>query len=165
MIAGGIMLLRKLRIMLMPNKLLNFSHLLQQAKEELSCCNSFAEMRSLFVNLVKQNETWRANQCINLVAAEGPMSDAARRLLASDLSMRTAGGHIGEANRYFVATKYIDRFESICHVILKKLYACHFCDHRLLGGTQACHSVYATLTKPGDTIIAVSPHAGGDSSG
>lgn len=135
-----------------------------RAQRDLMLCESYESMKELILSLIKRNDLWRTQKCINLVAAESPMSQVARSLLACDLSMRTAGGHIGRQNRYFMASKYIDQLESICHVLMTNLFGCHYCEHRLLGGTQACQVVYSVLTKPKDTLITVMPKHGGDSS-
>ncbi|WP_131783729.1 aminotransferase class I/II-fold pyridoxal phosphate-dependent enzyme [Legionella gresilensis] len=135
-----------------------------RAQRDLLHCESYESMKELIVSIIKKNNGWRTEQCINLVAAESPMSRVAQSVLACDLSMRTAGGHIGRQNRYFMASKYIDQLESICHVLMTNLFGCHYCEHRLLGGTQACQVVYSVLTKPNDTLITVMPKHGGDSS-
>ncbi|STX51574.1 serine hydroxymethyltransferase [Legionella busanensis] len=135
-----------------------------RAQRDLMHCESFENIKELVLSLINKNNKWRTEQCINLVAAESPMSQVARSLFACDLSMRTAGGHIGRQNRYFMASKYIDQLESICHVLMTNLFGCYYCEHRLLGGTQACQVAYSVLTKPKDTLITVMPKHGGDSS-
>jgi glycine hydroxymethyltransferase len=117
-----------------------------------------------FYHALHLNNEWRENQCINLQAAEGPMSLAARKLLASPLSSRTAAGEIGQGKRIFAGTKYIDEIEALCHAACKRLFSCSFVEHRVLGGTQACQIVQASFLKRGDTILSVSPSNGGDSS-
>lgn len=72
------------------------SELLQKARREFMHCQSYADMQAMLMHLIKTNGSWRTKQCINLVAAESPMSQIVRSLLADDLSMRTAGGHIGK---------------------------------------------------------------------
>ena len=108
--------------------------------------------------------SWREKKCINLLASEGPMSIAARTLLAGPLCSRTAAGHIGNTQRFFAGTHYIDQLEALCHALCIQLFNCKYVEHRILGGTQANQIVYASLLKRGDTIISVSPRHGGDSS-
>lgn len=74
--------------------------LLQQAQRDLMHCESYKSMQDLLLDLIQKNDTWRTKKCINLVAAESPMSRLARSLLACDLSMRTAGGHIGKKSEF-----------------------------------------------------------------
>ncbi|MFA6303971.1 MAG: serine hydroxymethyltransferase [Legionella sp.] len=150
--------------MLTPDKFFYDSALLRQAQDNLSQCDTFSEMQDLLLGLIHSTQNWRATHCINLVAAESPMSALARSVLSSDLSMRTAGGHIGEGYRYFMGTHFIDQIESIGHELLKKLFDCNYCEHRLLGGTQSCQVVYSALTSQNNTIISVMPQHGGDSS-
>ncbi|WP_419421253.1 aminotransferase class I/II-fold pyridoxal phosphate-dependent enzyme (plasmid) [Legionella sp. D16C41] len=135
-----------------------------KAKRDLMQCKSYESIQDLLLGLIKKNDQWRTKNCINLVAAESPMSQVARSMLSCDLSIRTAGGHIGKNNRYFMACEYIDQLESICHVLMTSLFDCRYFEHRLLGGTQACQVVYSALTKPKDTLITVMPRHGGDSS-
>lgn len=135
---------------------------LLEAQDERSHLSSFDEMRDLIINLIHKNQHWRSQQCINLVAAESLMSEASRSLLSSDLSMRMAGG-LKDKNRPFMGTQWIDQIDSLTREMLNFLFKCHFCEPRLFGGTQACQIIYSTMTRPGDTIMAVMPSNGGDS--
>lgn len=149
---------------MLPKALLAEPAVLQRAKQTLLGCPTFGDKRKLFIDTIQRNQEWRSRQCINLVAAEGPMSPMAQSLLANDLCIRTAGGHIGAEQRYFAGTHWIDEMEAYAYESIKKLFQCQFCDLRLIGGTQACQVVYSALTKPGDTVIAILPEQGGDSS-
>ncbi len=149
---------------MLPKPLLADPAVLQRARHNLSICNGFDNKRQLFIDTIQRNQDWRSKQCINLVAAEGAMSPMAKSLLASDLCVRTAGGHIGAEQRYFAGTHWIDEMEAYAYESIKTLFQCQFCDLRLTGGTQACQIVYSMLTKPGDTVIAIMPDQGGDSS-
>ena len=60
------------------------------AVQDLLSCGSLHEIQSCLLDLIQTNHGWRAESCINLVAAEGPMSKLARSMLACDLSMRTS---------------------------------------------------------------------------
>lgn len=137
---------------------------LQRAKQQLLRYPTFSDRRHHFIKTIQCNQEWRMRRCINLVAAEGPLSPMARSLLSADLCTRTAGGHIGAKQRYFAATHWIDEMEAYTYESIKSLFQCEFCDFRLIGGTQACQVVYSLLTKPGDTVIAIMPGQGGDSS-
>ncbi len=140
------------------------ARMIESARIFLIKAQSALNVKNTLLNLISKNNYWRSKQCINMVAAEAPMSKSAQSLLSTDLGTRTAGGHIGAANRYFCGTQYIDQIEAICHATLKTLFDCNYIEHRVLGGTQASQVVYTALTKPGDTIIAVTPEYGGDSS-
>lgn len=144
-------------------KALHDEQLIQQWQHILDK-SSPTEMNQRLYDTVYKHIAWREAACINLLASEAPMSLAARRLLASPLSSRTAAGQIGQQNRLFAGAKYIDDIEALCHTACKHLFKCNFVEHRVLGGTQACQIVQASMLKSGDTVVAISPSNGGDSS-
>lgn len=138
--------------------------LLAQAREILEACTSPAEMQQAVLDAVKRNETWRGQQCINLLAPEAPTSPAVRALLASEVGTRAAEGHIGAINRWFVGTQYIDEIESLCIELLKKVFRANYADHRLMGSMLGNLAVYAALVEPGDLIMSIPQPVGGHSS-
>lgn len=138
--------------------------LLAQAREILEACTSPAEMQQAVLDAVKRNETWRGQQCINLLAPEAPTSPAVRALLASEVGTRAAEGHIGAVNRWFVGTQYIDEIESLCIELLKKVFRANYADHRLMGSMLGNLAVYAALVEPGDLIMSIPQPVGGHSS-
>lgn len=115
--------------------------------------------------LVEQNDTWRRQRCVNLVAAESPTSPMVRAMLSAEVGARASGGHIGVEARCFPGMRYIDEFEAICVELLKSLFSAEFADQRLMGGMAGCSVAYASLASPGDIMMSLSLAAGGDSSG
>lgn len=138
--------------------------ILAQAREILNACASPAEMQQAVLRAVKRNETWRGQQCINLLAPEAPTSPTVRALLASEVGTRAAEGHIGALNRWFVGTQYIDEIEALCIELLKKVFRANYADHRLMGSMLGNLTVYTALTKPGDVIMSIPQPVGGHSS-
>lgn len=137
---------------------------LAQAKAILDACTSAQDMQEAVLAAVQRNETWRGRQCINLLAPEAPTSPTVRALLASEVGIRAAEGHIGALNRWFVGTKYIDEIEALCIELLKRLFRTRYADHRLMGSMLGNLTVYAALTEPGDVIMSVAQPFGGHSS-
>jgi len=120
------------------------------------------QTRDRVLDTARKNEEWRGRQCINLLAPEALMSPTARRLLASELSQRAGEGEIG--NRWFAGTRYIDELEALCVELAKRLFRCHFADHRLVSGMVGNTVVYFALTQPGDVVMSLPKPVGGHSS-
>jgi len=114
--------------------------------------------------LEREHVRYRDNQCINLIVAEAPTSPLVRKCLSSSLGYRASGGHIGKTSRCFPGMHFVDQVEAICIELLKKLFACNFSDHRVLGGLAACNVVYSSLIGKGDIVMTLSQSNGGDSS-
>lgn len=138
--------------------------ILAQARALLDACESAEEMEKLVLRAVERNETWRGQQCINLLAPEAPTSPTVRALLSSEVGIRAAEGHIGSVNRWFAGTQHIDEIEALCMELLKKVFRARYADHRLMGSMIGNMAVYTALTQPGDVIMSVTQPFGGHSS-
>ncbi len=138
--------------------------ILAQARAVLDTCATPAQMRQAVLDAVKRNETWRGQQCINLLAPEAPSSPTVRALLASEIGTRAAEGHIGSVQRWFAGTKYIDEVEALCVELLKQVFKCRYADHRLMGSMLGNMAVYYALSEPGDVVMTVAQPFGGHSS-
>ncbi len=138
--------------------------ILAQARAVLDACSTAQEMQAAVLAAVQRNENWRGRQCVNLLAPEAPTSPTVRALLASEVGIRAAEGHIGALNRWFVGTKYIDEIEALCIELLKRLFRTRYADHRLMGSMLGNLTVYTALTEPGDVIMSVAQPFGGHSS-
>lgn len=138
--------------------------ILAQARAILDACSTAQEMQQAVLRAVQRNETWRGQQCINLLAPEAPTSPLVRSLLASEVGIRAAEGHIGAMNRWFVGTKHIDEIEALCIELLKRLFRTRYAEHRLMGSMLGNLAVYTALTEPGDVIMSVAQPFGGHSS-
>ena len=103
---------------------------LAQARAILDACQDARDMQESVIAAVRRNETWRGQQCINLLAPEAPTSPAVRVLLASEIGTRAAEGHIGPVNRWFAGTRHIDEVEALCVELLKRAFRCRYADHR-----------------------------------
>ncbi len=138
--------------------------ILANARAILDACKTGVEMQQAVIAAVKRNETWRGQQCINLLAPEAPTSPAVRALLASEIGTRAAEGHIGSVQRWFAGTQYIDEVESLCVELLKQAFRCNYADHRLMGSMLGNMAVYYAMAEPGDVVMTVSQPFGGHSS-
>lgn len=138
--------------------------ILANARAVLDACRTGADMQKAVLDAVKRNETWRGQQCINLLAPEAPTSPTVRALLASEIGTRAAEGHIGSVQRWFAGTKHIDEVESLCVELLKQAFRCNYADHRLMGSMLGNMAVYFAMAQPGDVVMTVSQPFGGHSS-
>ncbi len=138
--------------------------ILAHARAILDACGSGAEMQQAVLSAVKRNETWRGQQCINLLAPEAPTSPAVRALLGAEIGTRAAEGHIGAVQRWFAGTQLIDEVEALCVELLKQAFRCRYADHRLMGSMLGNMAVYYALAEPGDVIMTVPQPYGGHSS-
>jgi len=138
--------------------------ILARARAILDACQTGQEMGQAVLSAIKRNETWRGQQCINLLAPEAPTSPAVRALLASEIGTRAAEGHIGSVQRWFAGTQHIDEVEALCVELLKQAFHCRYADHRLMGSMLGNMAVYYALAEPGDLIMTVAQPFGGHSS-
>ena len=98
-------------------------------------------------------------KCLPLIASENVCSPAVKEAMLCDFSHRYAEGWPGE--RVYAGCKYIDEVELICIDLAKKLFRADFADVRPISGVVANLVVYTALTKPGDTMMALSIPSGG----
>src|SRR3954471_5544654 len=122
------------------------------------------QMQREVLAAVQRNETWRGNECLNLLAPEALVSPTVRHLLSAEVGQRAAEGHIGPVNRWFAGTKHIDEIESLCVELLKRLLNASYAEHRLVASMVGNMAVYAALTEPGDTVMTIPQPVGGHSS-
>jgi glycine hydroxymethyltransferase len=108
------------------------------------------------LNLVKEHEEWREKQCLNLIPSENVMSPTVRSLLSSELAHRYTA-----RDRFYMGTRFIDEIEQYGEALAKEVFQAETADLRPLSGHIADLIVLANLTKPGDTVMCVSPEDGG----
>ena len=140
------------------------SETLAAARALLDAAADPAQMQQEVLKAVARNETWRGNECLNLLAPEALVSPTVRQLLSAEVGQRAAEGHIGPVNRWFAGTKHIDEIEALCVELLKRLFKSNYAEHRLVASMIGNMAVYAALTEPGDTVMTIPQPVGGHSS-
>src|SRR5579864_4616633 len=140
------------------------AEIMAHARAVIDACRTPKQMQQAVLDAVARNEQWRGRQCINLLAPEAPTSPTVRALLASEVGIRAAEGHIGPVNRWFAGTQHIDEIEALCVELLKKVFRARYADHRLVASMIGNLAVYTALTEPGDVIMSLSQPFGGHSS-
>ncbi len=121
-----------------------------------------ARVADRIVQLVAEHEVHRRHQCLNLNAAESTISDAARRLLDSDLATRVSEGPPGD--REFPIghnqNRWVDELEALIIAHARRLFRAEFVEWRATSTTMANTVVLFALTKPGDTLLVQSMDGG-----
>ena len=106
--------------------------------------------------LVTKHEEWRGTECLNLIPSENVMSPAVRRLLSSDLAHRYTA-----RDRFYMGTRFTDEIEQYGEKLAREVFKTEAADLRPLSGHIADLIILANYTKPGDTLMCVSPQDGG----
>ena len=116
------------------------------------------------VKIIENQNRWRGQETINLIASENAQSPAVRAMECNDFMGRYAEGHPNTSetiNRYYEGTAYIDQIETMATEELKALAHCAQADVRPISGNAANTAVALSLLRGNDTVIANSIDAGG----
>lgn len=108
------------------------------------------------LGLVKEHEDWRGKRCLNLIPSENVMSPTVRKLLSSEL-----GNRYTARDRFYMGTRFTDEIEQYGEQLAKKVFKAEIADLRPLSGHIADLIVLANFTKPGDSLMCLSPGDGG----
>ncbi|WP_429970431.1 serine hydroxymethyltransferase [Fructilactobacillus sp. Tb1] len=106
-----------------------------------------------------QEETERQENVIELIASENIASPAVRAVQSSALTNKYAVGYPGK--RVYTGNEAIDQIDNVTRDRAKKLFHAEYANVFPHSGTQANQAVYNAFLQPGDTILAMSEHAGG----
>ena len=105
------------------------------------------------------NEFYRQQNHIELIASENIVSKAVLETQGSVLTNKYAEGYPGK--RYYGGCEHVDVSEDLAIERAKKLFNCKFANVQPHSGAQANGAVYLALIKPGDTILGMSLNSGG----
>jgi len=94
-----------------------------------------------------------------MIASENIISPMVRKIIDSDLHGRYAEGLPGK--RYYQGCDNFDDIESIGLELAKKVFNCRFANLQPTSGTVSNIAAFKALTKPKDSITAVSTADGG----
>lgn len=114
--------------------------------------------------IIKKQNEWRHDTCINLIASENTQSPACRAAHNSDFMARYAEGHPNEGdivNRYYQGTKYIDEIEVMTRNEVMALFKCAQADVRPYSGNNSNSAIALAYLRGGDSVIVNSTDAGG----
>lgn len=109
--------------------------------------------RHRVIKIVNQQNKWRREECVNLIASESVMSPLASKLFESDFGGRY-NEHTGP-DCHYEGTQLSYEIEEICNELFRKKFITRFADVRPISGAIANIIIYSALTKPGDIIISL----------
>lgn len=106
-----------------------------------------------------QQETWRQEQHIELIASENYASRAVLQAQGSLLTNKYAEGYPGK--RYYGGCQFVDEIEQLAINRAKKLFAADYVNVQPHSGSQANFAAYMALLNPGDKILGMDLSQGG----
>lgn len=104
-------------------------------------------------------EDQRQQDHVELIASENYVSCAVMEAQDSQLTNKYAEGYPGK--RYYGGCEYVDIVEQLAIDRVKKLFGAQYANVQPHSGSQANQAVYASVLKPGDTILGMSLAHGG----
>ncbi|HEZ1397494.1 TPA: serine hydroxymethyltransferase [Neisseria meningitidis] len=104
-------------------------------------------------------EDQRQQDHVELIASENYVSCAVMETQGSQLTNKYAEGYPGK--RYYGGCEYVDIVEQLAIDRVKKLFGAQYANVQPHSGSQANQAVYASILKPGDTILGMSLAHGG----
>jgi glycine hydroxymethyltransferase len=105
---------------------------------------------------IKQHETWRLKECLNLIPSENQSSPHSRSMYMTDL-----GNRYTAPDKFYRGTRYLDEMTSLTEEIARKVFNARYADVRSLSGHTADMAVLLALAHPGDSMLSVSADNGG----
>ncbi|WP_066565432.1 serine hydroxymethyltransferase [Snodgrassella sp. CFCC 13594] len=105
------------------------------------------------------DEDNRQQDHVELIASENYVSCAVMEAQGSQLTNKYAEGYPGK--RYYGGCEYVDVAEQLAIDRLKELFKAEYVNVQPHSGSQANQAVYASVLKPGDTILGMSLAHGG----
>ncbi|ENX7220485.1 serine hydroxymethyltransferase [Neisseria gonorrhoeae] len=104
-------------------------------------------------------EDRRQQDHVELIASENYVSCAVMEAQSSQLTNKYAEGY--PAKRYYGGCEYVDIVEQLAIDRVKELFGAAYANVQPHSGSQANQAVYASVLKPGDTILGMSLAHGG----
>lgn len=104
-------------------------------------------------------EDRRQQDHVELIASENYVSCAVMEAQGSQLTNKYAEGYPGK--RYYGGCEYVDIVEQLAIDRVKELFGAQYANVQPHSGSQANQAVYASVLKPGDTILGMSLAHGG----
>ncbi|HUJ21650.1 MAG TPA: serine hydroxymethyltransferase [Bryobacteraceae bacterium] len=106
-----------------------------------------------------RHETERQNTQLELIASENFVSEAVLEATASVFTNKYAEGYPGR--RYYGGCEFVDVVENLARERAKKIFAAEYANVQPHSGSQANEAAYASVLRPGDTILGLNLSHGG----
>ena len=105
------------------------------------------------IDIVNEQNRWRREECLNLIASESLMSPLAEIVYSSDFEGRY-NEHTGP-DCHYEGTKLSYEIEEICNQLFRDHFETPYADVRPISGAVANIIVYNALTRPGDILVSL----------
>ncbi|HEY2842499.1 MAG TPA: serine hydroxymethyltransferase [Bryobacteraceae bacterium] len=106
-----------------------------------------------------RHETERQNSHLELIASENFTSEAILEATGSIFTNKYAEGYPGK--RYYGGCEFTDIVETLARERAKKLFHAEYANVQPHSGSQANEAAYASVLKPGDTVLGLNLAHGG----
>ncbi|HUK75370.1 MAG TPA: hypothetical protein VLU99_06210 [Nitrososphaerales archaeon] len=107
-------------------------------------------------NAVKQHESWRVGECLNMIASENFSSPQTRGMLVTDFANRYTA-----PDKFYRGSRFMDEVQALAEEVARKVYNAKFADVRPTSGHAADIALLLTLVNRGDKIVSVGLESGG----
>lgn len=105
------------------------------------------------IDIVNEQNRWRREECLNLIASESLMSPLAESVYGSDFEGRY-NEHTG-TDCHYEGTELSYEIEEICNQLFRDHFGTPFVDVRPISGAISNIIVYNALTRPGDILVSL----------
>src|SRR5256885_9613739 len=117
-----------------------------------------AQVDPLIANAI-DNEVARQANGLELIASENFVSEAVLEAAGSVFTNKYAEGYPGK--RYYGGCEFTDIVEDLARERAKKLFHAEYANVQPHSGSQANEAAYASVLKPGDTVLGLNLAHGG----
>lgn len=107
-------------------------------------------------NAVKQHDSWRLGECLNMIASENFSSPQTRGMLVTDFANRYTA-----PDKFYRGSRFMDEVQALAEEVARKVYNAKFADVRPTSGHAADLAAYLTLVNRGDKVVSVGVEHGG----
>ncbi len=107
-------------------------------------------------NALRQHESWRMGECLNMIVSENFSSPQTKGMLVTDFANRYTA-----PDRFYRGARFMDEVQALAEEVARKVYNAKFADVRPTSGHAADLAVLMTLVSPGDKIVTVGVQHGG----
>ena len=106
-----------------------------------------------------EDEQYRQNSHIELIASENWVSRAVMAAMGSPLTNKYAEGY--PSKRYYGGCECVDVVEDLARDRAKELFGCEYVNVQPHSGAQANMAVFFAVMEPGDTFMGMNLDHGG----
>ncbi len=107
-------------------------------------------------NAIRQHESWRMGECLNMIASENFSSPQTRGMLVTDFANRYTA-----PDKFYRGARFLDEVQALAEEVARKVYNAKFADVRPTSGHAADMALMLTLVNRGDKMVSVGLEYGG----